>query len=96
MNPQTLTSVTLAPSAIFWFSAVAMSAFFVAAIGATMLMLKRSSTCASRVPRTAAPKARTARGVTLDHPKNEARFSGCPERARSSRRLAGLRTAYPH
>jgi hypothetical protein len=44
MNQQTLTSVTQAPSAIFWFSTVAMSAFFVAAIGATMLLLKRSPT----------------------------------------------------
>src|SRR5450432_2624690 len=39
---QTVTTITEAPSAIFWFSTVAMSAFFVAAIGATMLLLKRS------------------------------------------------------
>jgi hypothetical protein len=42
MNLQAVAAAAEAPGGIFWFSAVAMSTFFVVSIGATMLLLKRS------------------------------------------------------
>ena len=42
MNLQTVTTLVQPPSAAFWFSTIAMSTFFVASTGATLLLLKRS------------------------------------------------------
>jgi hypothetical protein len=42
MNLHSVTTVVQPPSAAFWFSTVAMSTFFIASIGATLLLLKRS------------------------------------------------------